>query len=68
MARFILDVNTDNTLAESQKLMKDLMGLFDTLASITCVNVTNGSQFYEGVMDNSLTDTEIKTFNDNPHG
>ena len=69
MARFILDINTDNTLEATRKIMVQLIedSEFDT-ASVTCVNVSNDTQFHCEVSKNALTEAEVQKFNDMPHG
>lgn len=69
MARFILDINTDGKVETNKMVMALLMdSLSESVASITCVNQDNDTQFHNETIKNRLTYDEIKAFNDNPHG
>lgn len=69
MARFILDVDNGNNASESMNIMKEITELLecDYIASISCINHLNDSQFHEDSAKNRLQHKEIENFNLDPH-
>jgi len=68
MARFILDIDTANKTENREYMLRIAELLYEDIASITCINQSNDTQFHEYEEDNKLTEDEVKTFNNNPHG
>ena len=64
MARYILDIaNIENEETSDDVMKKKLDVLYDKIARIDCIDITNENQFYDEWQNNMLTEKQIRRCN-----
>lgn len=64
MARYILDIaNIENEETSDDVMKKILDVLYDKIARIDCIDITNENQFYDEWQNNMLTEKQIRRCN-----
>ena len=64
MARYILDIANIEKEETSDDVMKKILDvLYDKIARIDCIDITNENQFYDEWQNNMLTEKQIRRCN-----